>query len=363
MPAWVLVLSLFSPAAGDGPVPAEDEVGYAGRQVDQAGAQLLALGAGGRRGVLRMQNGDFVGALEIFESVLDGEPDNRRLHMLIGEALLSMNECDEGRDRVLSHRTRPAFRLQLPRMLAACYARHGDYSEAVYWQEEAALVDSRSALVWALLGLYRYRQGDYWGADEALREAASIDPNEMRLSYAYASMALTEGDHSEIDILITRLRNSELGYAPSWVLEARLELDLGNPVLADRAAQQAVRKNWRAATGLELRAEALRRHGDGDGAELLLERGRDLYSQRPTLWAVQARVWVDARNLAEAEELLEHALEQSPYDPELMASAWYLARARGDADEMELWAQRYEAAQVNHLRTLSALVPLTESQK
>ncbi|HJN76695.1 MAG TPA: tetratricopeptide repeat protein [Myxococcota bacterium] len=347
MRAWLLSLSLLAPAVG------EEPKGVSGQLAEMGPSVMQAIGV--------MQMGNYKQALSQFEAILEEHPDNRRLHLLIGQTYFAMNDCVAGEQWVLQHRKRPAFRIRTAALIAACHARHGEYAEAVYWQEEAALLDPGTASVWSLLGIYRYRQGDYWGADEALREAAMVDPGDMRLAYAYATIALSDGDHSNIDELIGALRAAPYGALHSYVLEARLELDLGNPVRAAELADEATRRDLGGASGLTMKAEALRRQGAGEDADQLLARRTKWFKQRPAMWAVQARVWVDIGKRREAADLLTSALDVNPLDPELVASAWYLSRAEGDSEAMAAWAVDYDTFQACPYRPLSALVPLTES--
>jgi len=349
MRAWLLLLSLLAPATGEQPTG--------------PGAQLLELGPEGYNALRTMQMGNHKKALQQFEVLLEKYPDNRRLHMSIGQVKLSMNDCEGGAEWILRHRTRPTFKLKMAGQLAACSARHGDYANAVYWQEEAALLDPENPNVWSLLGMYRYRQGDYWGVEAALDEAAALDPNDMRLHLAFASIALTEGDHERIDELIARVAEADKGLVNAYVLEARLELDLGNPVLAEQVATKAVKRDIDGTSALVLKAEALRRLGDLEDAAGLLQRREAWYLERPVMWPVHIRVLADQRDFEAADDVLARALDANPHEPELLASGWYLARARGDAEGMAVWADRYEVVAVNPYRTLESLVPLTESPR
>lgn len=349
MRAWLLLLCLLVPASG------EDEVAP-----EVPNAQMVELGVAVFPGVRMLQDGRYKQALAAFMELHEEHPDNRRLHLLIGQAYFAMNDCAAGEDWVLEHRKRPAFRIRTAALIAACRARQGGYAEAVYWQEEAVLLDADTASTWALLGIYRYRQGDFWGAEEALDEAYALDPTDMRLLYAYATIALSDGNHDNIDQLIQNLRDHPQGALHSYVLEARLELDLGNPVLAADAGHKAVRRDFSGASGLVVKAEALRRQGDWRQAGDLLQRRARGFKQRPAMWAVQARVWIDDGDFGSAHDIIDAAVVANPYDPELVATAWYLARAEGDAEGMASWAELYDVLQPNPYRPLTALVPITE---
>jgi hypothetical protein len=108
-------------------------------------------------------------------------------------------------------------------------------------------------------------------------------------------------------------------------------------VEAERALERA-----RALSPVHIRAsvwlaEAQRRQGDVTSAASTLT--RPAFERRdpaPVVRAVLARIRVDQGHLDEAEGLL--GAHPDPRDPDLLASRWYLARARGEP--LGPWSER-----------------------
>jgi predicted Zn-dependent protease len=76
--------------------------------------------------------------------------------------------------------------------------------------------------------------------------------------------------------------------------------------------------------------------------------------------AVQARLLVDRGRPDEAAELLAgYALET---DEDLVASRWYLARARGDAAAMAAAEADYAAVRKSPLRSLDQYLPISRAR-
>ena len=280
--------------------------------------------------------------------------------MFIAEAHLEMNECTQGEAWLLPHRTRPAFQMEYPEMLAGCHARHRDFSSAEYWQEEAVNLDPASPVKWARLGLYRHRMGDTQRSLEALQVAEELNPDHQAILYTRGQIAAAEGDLEALDALLPTLRELPRGTHSALVLEARLELDLGNAFAAQDLAHQANRLDMNSPAAILLRGEATRLLGDPHTARNLLQRRRQIVDERPRMWPALIRTLVDLRLMDDAQDLLAHALALDPADPETVASAWYVARAQDDADAMAAYAALYEDLQPNPHRSLERLVPYTE---
>ena len=241
--------------------------------------------------------------------------------------------------------------------LGACWARRGNYAEAVYWQEESILLEPNRAVGWALLALYNMRLGDEIAMEAALREAKLLDENLLRAAMVRAMVALSSGDIDGVDeqlaVIETMDWPAELVGAS---LEARLELDLGNLARAAQLAASAkVGPNRIGALALE--AEANRRAGHIEEAAWLLAQHDLTDSVAPDVQLVQMRVLVDQGELQAAQQVLEPLHEGDPWDAEIIAGAWYLARARGDQPLAAELAERYGRVQASPLRRLGDLVP------
>lgn len=327
----------------------------------RAGQAMRALGPDVFIGLRALENGRPDQALSAFKVLLDEHPDSARLQLFVGQAHLEMNDCDEGERWVVPNQTRPAFQVGYSEMLAGCHARRLDYSSAEYWQEVAVALNPTDPVQICRLALYRYRMGDERAAQELLDEAAELKPNHTAVWHTRGLIALTEGRHDEVEEIIEKLHGLPRGPHQALVLEARLELDLGNAIAAGELAHQANRKDMNSSAALVLRGEAERRIGDPIQAITLLSRRAKVYDERPRMWASLIRAHADLGDVAEAASILDEALALDATDPEIIASAWYLARARGDTIEMTRLSARYDLLQTNPYRRLDMLVPYTES--
>jgi tetratricopeptide (TPR) repeat protein len=351
LPLFLLALAAFAQQL---PTVAGQGGGPGGSNLGRLGPEVLS-------SLESLRGGRPLAALRAFEKALPRQPDNPRLHMLIAEAHLRLNHCEDGQKWSGPMRTKPAYRLDLPEQLASCSARTGDYSDAVYWQEELLAFDPEGADDWATLALYRYRQGDVAGTESALYEAWELDPDHTRLLITRATIAVSEGQLELADELIAELLERPESGVIARTLEARVLMDLDDPVGAEAVLAKAKKRQIADWNVLALRAEAQRRAGDPETADMTARRNRTA-KDRQVIRVVLVRTLSDLGRFDEAAELLTLALEADPYDLEAIASAWYLAQARGEAEDARAWARHYERLRGNNpYRELERLLPLRET--
>jgi hypothetical protein len=104
-----------------------------------------------------------------------------------------------------------------------------------------------------------------------------------------------------------------------------------------------------------LRAEAWRRLGYPSEAAANLEDRPQTVLSGLEVDAIRVRVDADSGDFAAAHSRLAEYGEIT--EPELAASAWYLARAEGRVDDLPGLAAQYERLNTNPLRVLDQLVP------
>ena len=148
----------------------------------------------------------------------------------------------------------------------------------------------------------------------------------------------------------------------NWLLRTRLALDLGDLNTALNASETCVKMGFQFSPIRRLRGEIFRRLGELDSAEEALT---TVYADAVGvvgLKAIEVRLRVDQGQLDKADALLSEAQMISPLRPDVVASAWYLARAKGDTEEMNVLKELYELVQSNPYRRLERLVPAGESR-
>ena len=296
-------------------------------------------------------------ALENFVLAHESDPENPRFKSLVGIAHLHLNDCEEGQSWLMPLRAIRNFRSASADKLAACWARQGEFAEAAFWQEESIWLEPDRAVSWALLGLYLMRLGDSTNSQRALAEAEFLDEQVLRTEMVRTMQALSVGDVELVDEQLRVLRDMPSpGSIVADELEARLELDLGNVAEAQRLAARSQSGPQRIG-GLTVQAEANRRGGHLDEAWWLLSQ-RDFETMPvPDVHVILARVQADRGEFASAQRLADGLMAADGWNPDHVATAWYVAQARGRVAQAEDLARRYEQVQPSPLRPLSALAP------
>jgi Flp pilus assembly protein TadD len=292
-------------------------------------------------------------ALQVFRGVIEARPTNLRAQLGALQAMADAGLC-EGADEAYGALERTAF----------------DHAKAR-----------------AALGRCLERTGRLEAAVELYGEAAQLMPYEPQYRYDRALLLARMGRDLEAEAERVFLFGTERGIGYAFLAEAVSLWRRGDPrylaALQQVAPFRFIEGVRRGATRLEsavvmregcgwrapgvnsltmfdldlaaLSAECLRRSGDAEDAQQLLERpmlrrAAGSYQVAPVL----ARLHVDRGELDAAERLLAGLPEAvAP----VLASRWYLARARGDVAGMAAWATRYREHPEHGVEPLEALVP------
>lgn len=296
-------------------------------------------------------------ALDNFMAAHRSDPENPRYQSLVGIGHLHLNECAEGQEWLMPIRAIRNFRSASADKLAACWARQGAFGEAVFWQEESIWLEPDRAVSWSLLALYLLRLGDHENMERALAEAEFMDDQVLRTDMVQAMARLSEGDIDGLEENLRELRSQPTpGPLIADQLEARLELDLGNHAEAMRLAVLAQQGPERMG-GLTVQAEACRRAGNLDEAWWLLSQRDFSKLPVPDVHVILVRVLTDRGDYAAAAELSSTLFEGDPWNADVVASAWYLAQAKGRRAEADRLAERFELVNTSPLRDLEGLLP------
>jgi tetratricopeptide (TPR) repeat protein len=310
------------------------------------------------RGDRLMEMGQPMAALEQYRVVIAREGTNPDLEVRSAMAMFGLNRCDQAWATGQEHRSDPAWTARTSSLAAACSARWGEYGEAVYWQEEAVMLDPSKATEWAMLGVYATRQGDGHLAAEALAIAQDIDPGSATLTTIQAVFALDSGEiESVLGAVETLEAGRELPHPMARFLYAWVLMDLGLPEEAAVIAISGLAQRPRSTALNAATAEAERRSGNPVVARAVLDRE---FTQALNGWdlvAVSVRTWVDLGQLQAARDELDQVMPAGAFNPDLVAAAWYLAGAMGNVEEQRGWAQRWSLLSESSLRSLEQLEP------
>lgn len=311
------------------------------------------------RGAMLLARQEYVQALEQFEGAYAIRPESSRVISGYVTALSELNRCDEALELLLPRRGKMAVNEETASAIAACFARVGDYAEAVYWKEESIFLGEVNPKSLSQLALFRYRLGDLLGAQAALDQADEIDPLFPAIYVTRATIAIGIGDPLlGIEILddLDMVRGSQNQISRFLRLRAMLDLEGCTPeVIA--YGQDVMRRNMRFLPAVLLRAEMIRRDGDFVWARDLIKRPWVRRSSRSGVPILKARLAVDMEEYGRAEDLVQELLVSSAWDPEVIATAWYLYYRLGNIELASEYEELYYTAQPNELRNLELLIP------
>ncbi len=310
------------------------------------------------RGDQQLQSGRYLLALDEYLNAIERVGTNPDLEVRAAKARFGLSQCERAIAEASPFRSMAIWTGDTSRLAASCFARRGHYSEAVYWQEEAVLLDPMIASNWIMLGVYRARQGDSELADLAFYEGAWLDPQATSLWVARGSLALDLGDFDTVEQVRIQLDvGRERSHPMGQVLGARMALDLGEPEEAVKLAMGAMVQGMLSPAVNATVVEAFRRTGDLSTAVRILGRVNNSEQLAPGLDGVRIRMAVDQGQLDEAGDVLARALVRSPFQGDILAAAWYLARQGGDAAEIADWETQWALVNRSPWRTLPQYLP------
>lgn len=336
------------PPAGDPATPADAP---SARGADPARSRLKP-----RLGIARrmLQQGNNVGAVAAFRRNVKAHPNAPAASVGLGKALARVGQCEEALEHLAPWEGTTPFGADAALAAAGCASRLGLSADAVRYDLLAVDLDPTSARALTNLALDADTAGDMVARAEALAGLADLPPSTLGIWYADAVLALRVGDIDTFDVVTAGWERVHGPGGALRTLRARAWLDLGDPVSAWHVLRDvAVFRGGSIARILH--AETERRLGEVDAAADLLSMDSDEPFDAADADTVRARVAVDRGELASAAEWLAGL---DPGDADVVASGWYLARARGDDAERERLARAYARLRPDGLRALDTLLPI-----
>ncbi|MES2639316.1 MAG: tetratricopeptide repeat protein [Myxococcota bacterium] len=346
------------------PGPGQPRARKGGRE-GKAGGKGGAEGEGGKgkaggmraaRGNMFLRQGSPRAAVASFRKQLETSPDSTALHIGLGKALARMGRCEEALDHLWPYVGTLPFGADAAISASTCSSRMGLLDDAIYFDRIAVDLDPTSARALTNLALDLSTAGDEAGAAEALDELLFLWPERDASSYARAVLALRGGDLDTFDLVVEAWERNDGPSLDLRRLQAQAWLDMDNPPAA-MAALENVRRMRNGQQVRHIRSEALRRMGYTAEAAGFLEDRPQSVLEGVDSDAVRVRVHSDQRDFAAAHLVLDgyDVID----DPELIASAWYLASAEGRTDALPALQADYEHTRTSPLRQLSHLLPWT----
>lgn len=311
-----------------------------------------------RRGNMLLRQGYYRMAVAAFEEAVAAAPTSPEAHLGLGVARARLGTCAPALDEFRAWSHSIAFGAKVAVLAAHCAGRQNAPDEAVAFTLTALekRPDNRTAL--ARLALDADLLGDAVLTTTALEYLWYVNPAQDESLFAEAALALRHGDLTTFDMYDAMWRREGRSSEEMNRMRARSWLDVGDPVEAYNELRKGGSKLRRGADSRLMMAETTRRLGQLLDASRALNGALQGKLTGADSDAVQARIRIDQGDLAGAELLL--AAYESEVDEEMIASRWYLARAKGDAEGVAEAAAAFESSRNSPLRTLEQYIPIAK---
>jgi len=305
--------------------------------------------------------GEFRLAARSYRAAIDRDPSDLIAVYGVARSLSALDDCEEPLALLTELRKSPAWGWEMAIVEATCRSAMGDLAGAEAAFDETLRLGGEPRGVWPRVALLRLAGGDLDGFEDAVAAYEASDG----ASYAMVSLLRAhegvERGLPDADERIIEARRAiavlPRGAADARVLalEARRWAELGDYGTATSVFVDAVKLARGDAMVAAWSIECSRRAGSVKRAQAGVDREGVRRARGALIDSVRARILVDEGAVDEAVAVLD-ALGDSDH-PEVLATRWYVARARGDAAEQERWAARWAAVSLS-ARPLEDLIPL-----
>ncbi len=291
---------------------------------------------------------------------LDANPSSLQCRDVLGRAAAQAGNCGPALEALAIVRGTEEWSARSAMAEGLCRVKSGDLEYARVVFDEAWMLNPNLLDVWTQRGLVNARLRDFeelendiwslvnedpepWQLDllELWRDHAADDPGADAILASYAYRGTTR-DERGIQVHLA------LVACERWIAVNDPHTALAISNLGAEMSRGHVRLS-------ACRAEATRLDGDPVLASAIVERPWNVRNDTPLLDAVNVRAYVDMGRLEEAATI--QASLPDAYEPSAVLSAWYLARAVGDASGMALARARLQGLVADADRALSNLIP------
>lgn len=273
--------------------------------------------------------GRYIVAARGFRNALATDPDNEVASLGLARTQVAMGRCVQGYARLLRLRQSTVWTAEASNAEGICLLRSGQFMEALAAFEESIQMRSDYPVAW--YGLYQtnVRLGDGQAAERALDELTRLIPDKTLARTASLDwLQRTQPDVADVYLAAQKREVHALGNPAlrrQWtMMEARRWLHLGHPAEAVRMLEPVFEQYPNNVQTAGLIAEAYRRTGDTDAAELSLKHALISVSEHPLILGTKARIAVDKGKRKQALNYFKQL--ETHQSAERYATEWYVFR-------------------------------------
>jgi len=282
-------------------------------------------------------------AIKLYGRALERNPDDAGLRLGRARAQAQIGWCAEATPVLLELQDSDDFDLRAALDLGRCLADELRYDEALAVLEDAGhYADSGSDIAveraWVAM-----LAGDAALVEHLANDAEAASPASPATWLLQAEHAWLVGDFPAMNAALDALNAEQPRAWRADLLRAWEALDVGDTAEATAWLRGPSRVNRMQLplVGSWL-AEANRRLGQPELGRKILEGQAGEHNPGAARLALRLRLDADLGDLAAARAALAPLLVAHPLDPQVLATAWYLAVRAGDADEAAALAARYD---------------------
>ncbi|MEW6218414.1 MAG: tetratricopeptide repeat protein [Thermodesulfobacteriota bacterium] len=280
----------------------------------------------------QLQDGDLPASLVSLQESLRREPGDPETWALLGQVQFRLGDQTAAVEAYRAAvRLKPADAVAQSG-LAMALAAAGRLDEARSVLAAAAGLPERDARVWLRIGELLEQQSSHGQAEEAFRQALSLDPALVEAAHRLAGSLRKTRRLAEAAAVLRQALGSQSENASLWMDLGRTLLGQGDPVAAMAALEQACALDRSLASAWRLLSEVRFDTGDLSGALAALEQVTRLRPQDAQVWAELGRV---QQRMGRPEEAFVAFTEAARLDPENEMALQGLTAHHGSRQEHE----------------------------
>jgi tetratricopeptide (TPR) repeat protein len=244
-------------------------------------------------------------ALKVLEQI----PDNGDAIIALTEAARSKEDIQAGEEQLERYKKDNVY---FHLASANLFLNSGDLAAAENALRQALTVNPNSSAAHMAMGDLYLLKKDQKQAGEEFKKAAELAPVRSMERLKYAAFMSAAGDTAETRRISTEMTTQAPDYLPGWTLLAELAFKEGKYDEALSLLENVFSREPQYIDGRRLESEVLLAKGDTKKATEVLERLDQIYPNTPLIKYELARAYLKKNNMNQAKVALDQAISINP---------------------------------------------------